>query len=182
MRLRIPLAFLAAGGLAAGSMVEVFFFGTAILRGLPLKVQAYALWLPMPFFLLAGVLAGWGCRGGWRGITGFGCGALIPGFWVPTATMGTQGAARPGDLLVLTVAVPAAAYLAAGTVGGWASFRSWRGAMATGLGFAVGAVLAPAVAWMIPPNPGMAPLGLALVGWALPWLGGSLGAGWAARK
>lgn len=181
VKLRLHLSFLFGALLAAGSMVMVFFFSTALLNALPMRLQVYSLWLPMPFFFLAGVLAGWGCRGGWKGITTFGLSALLPGFLVPTATMGTQGAVRPIDLLSLTVGVPAATYLITGALGGFASFRSWRGALAVGVGFAVGAMLGPGVAWIARPFTEAVRLPVSLMVWALPWLGGSLGAGWAAR-
>lgn len=182
LTLRLHSSFLWGALLASGSMATVFFFSAAFIHALPMKVQVYALWLPMPFFLLAGVLAGWGCCGGRMGIATFGLSALLPGFYVPTAMMGTQGAARPIDLLVLNVGVPSATYLITGCLGGFASFRSWRGAMAVGIGFATGAMLGPGVAWIARPWTEAVRLPVSMLVWGLPWMGGSLGAGWAARE
>lgn len=182
MKPRLYLSFLFGALLASGAMAAVFFFSTELVNRLPMRVQPYALWLPMPFFFLAGALAGWGCRGGWIGVNTFGLSALLPGFWVPTAMMGTQGASRAIDVWMLTAGVPTAAYFVAGCLGAGASFRSWRGAFAVGLGFAAGAILGPVVAWIARPSAESFRLPLSMLVWALPWLCASLGAGWTSRE
>lgn len=179
---RMYLSFFSGALLASGSMAIVFFFSATFIHALPMKVQAYALWLPVPFFFIAGVLVGWGCSGGWIGIATFALSTLLPGFYVPTAMMGTQGAAGDIDLLVLTVGVPSATYLITGCLGGFASFRTLRGALAVGLGFAAGAMLGPGIAWIARPWTETVRLPLSMAVWGLPWIGGSLGAGWVARK
>ena len=181
MNPRLHLSFLVAALWVAGSM-EVTFFHSSMLKELPLSLRIYSLWFPMPFFLLAGLLAGRGCGGRWTSIAVFGMAALLPGFYVPTATMGTQGAAGSMGILFLTMGVPVATYFVTGVVGGFASFRSWRGGLAVGGGFAVGAMLGHAVAWMAQRLTETARFPVSWVVWGLPWLTGSLGANWAKRE
>ena len=181
MNPRLHLSFLVGALWVAGSM-EVTFFHSSMLKELPLSLRIYSLWFPMPFFLLAGLLAGLGCGGGWMSSTVFGVAALLPGFHVPTATMATQGAAGPAGLLILTVGVPTVTYFIAGAVGGFASFRSWRGGLAVGLGFAAGAMLGPGIGWMAQQLTETSRLPVSWVVWALPWLTGSLGADRAMRE
>ena len=181
MNPRLHLSFLVGALWVAGSM-EITFFHSSMLKELPLSLRIYSLWFPMPFFGLAGLLAGLGCGVGWASSTVFGVAALLPGFYVPTATMGTQGAAGPAGLLFLTVGVPTVTYLIAGAVGGFASFRTWRGGLAVGLGFAAGAMLGPGIAWMAQQLTETSRLPVSWVVWALPWLTGSLGARRAMRE
>lgn len=181
MNPRLHVLFLVGALWVAGSM-EVTFFHSAIFRELPLGLRIYSLWFPMPFFGLAGLLAGLACGGRWISGAAFGMAALLPGFLVPTATMGTQGAAGPAGLLFLTVGVPAVTYFIAGAVGGFASFRTWRGGLAVGLGFAAGAMLGPGIAWMAQQLTETSRLPVSWLVWALPWLTGSLGARRAMRE
>ena len=176
MNLRLHVSFLSAGLLAASSMALVFFFGNWF-DGLPLRVRIYSLWSPMPMFLLAGSLAGWGCGRGWRSITSFGLASLLPGFWIPTAMMGPQGAHQTIDLFLLTTGIPTATYLFVGMIGGYVSFRSLRAAISVAAGFAIGAILGPVLAWLLRPMTSDVRLPLSLGGWILPWLGGAWGAG-----
>ena len=180
MDLRLHLLFVAGGLLVAGSL-EVTFFHNSMLKVLPLSLRVYSLWFPAPFFVLAGVLSGLGCGGRWTSIAVFGVAALLPGFYVPTAMMGSQGAAGTVGLLVLTVGVPAVTYFVAGVVGGFASFRSWRSGLAVGVGFGAGAMLGPAIAWMAQQLTETARFPVSWVFWGLPWLTGSLGANRAKR-
>lgn len=176
MNLKLYIAFLSAGLLAAGSMVMVFFFGDWF-HVLPPRVRIYSLWSPMPMFLVAGSLAGWGCGRGWKSITAFGLASLLPGFWIPTAMMGTQGAHRTMDLFFLTTGIPTATYLVVGSIGGYVSFRSFRAAVLVAAGFAIGAILGPVMAWLLRPMTSDVRLPLSMGVWILPWLGGAWGAG-----
>jgi len=172
MNLRLHVSFLSAGLLAASSMALVFFFGNWF-DELPLRVRIYSLWSPMPMFLLAGSLAGWGCGRGWRSITSFGLASLLPGFWIPTAMMGTQGAHLTIDLFLLTTGIPTATYLFVGMIGGYVSFRSLRAAISVAAGFAIGAILGPVLAWLLRPMTSDVRLPLSLgggscLGWVVP--------------
>lgn len=181
MNPRLHVLFLVGALWVAGSM-EVTFFHSAIFREPPPGLRIDSLWFPMPFFGLAGLLAGLGCGGRWIGGAAFGVAALMPGSLVPTATMGTQGAAGPAGLLFLTVGVPTVTYLIAGAVGGFASFRSWRGGLAVGLGFSAGTMLGPGIGRIAQQLTETSRLPVSWVVWALPWLTGSLGARRALKK
>ena len=78
MNPRLHLSFLVGALWVAGSM-EITFFHSSMLKELPLSLRIYSLWFPMPFFGLAGLLAGLGCGGGWASSTVFGVAALLPG-------------------------------------------------------------------------------------------------------
>ena len=110
-------------------------------------------------------------------MTAFGLASLLPGFWIPTAMMGTQGAHRTVDLFLLTTGVPAATYLIVGMIGGYVSFRSFRAAISVAAGFAIGAIIGPVMAWLLRPMTSEVRLPLSLGVWIMPWVGGALGAG-----
>lgn len=146
----IILAFALGGIIAVAPLIVFFCFNEVfehVISFLPLRVRSYALFFPMPAFFIGGVVGGLSTRSGIRGAVAFGLGLLLPGFYIPTAFVGTQGASGFYDVIRLTMILPSGCYCLAGAFGACFLRCGMKGVVRVAAGFALGGFLGPALAW-----------------------------------
>lgn len=150
-RNKIILAFTLGGAIAVAPLVVFIFFNDVfnqVTSLLPIRFRGYALFLPMPAFFIGGFIGGMSTRSGIRGALAFGVAFLVPGFYILNALVGTQGARGIYDVLWLTVILPSVCYCFAGAFGAGFLGCGIKGVLRISAGFAVGAFLGSAFAWI----------------------------------